>query len=174
LAENAIILNDPATTNRMKYDLITGTEECSACHREWINPLGFGMEDFDPVGNPRMTDLRGNTIDASGKLYAPENLSDKDVFLEFTGTRGLGQVIATLPNAQQCVPQNLFRFAVGVGVEGIDVDDPEGPELDPDEKTGYACAIQSLTDTMMTQSPRAMLESMGALDAVRYRKAWAR
>lgn len=174
LAENAAILNDPSTTNRLKYDLITSSEQCSACHREWINPLGFGMEDFDPAGNPRTTDLRGNAIDASGQLYAPENLGDKDVFVGFDGTRGLGELIATLPNAQQCVPQNMFRFAVGVGVEGIDVDDPEGPQLAPAEETGYACAVQNLTNTMMTQSPRAMLESMGTLDAIRYRKAWAR
>ena len=136
--------------------------------------MGFGMEDFDAVGKPRTVDLRGNTIDASGQLYAPENLNDKDTFIDFQGTRGLAELLTTLPSAQTCVPQNLFRFVIGVGVDGIDVSNPEGATLVDEEKTGYACEVQNLKNTMMDESPRAMLESMGILESVRYRKAWAR
>src|SRR5690606_18690948 len=98
LEEHAALLNDPTTTNRMKYAAITSANECQACHAEWINPLGFGMEDFDAVGNPRSTDLRGNPIDATGQLYAPNNLNDKDIFINFNGTRGLGELLTTLPS----------------------------------------------------------------------------
>lgn len=174
LEENAELLNDPTTTNRMKFAAITDSEPCVDCHREWINPLGFGMEDFDAVGNPRTVDLRGNAIDASGQLYAPENLTDRDIWIDFQGSRGLGELLTTLPSAQACVPQNLFRYVVGVGVDGIDRSNPEGPTLDPVEQDGYACEVQNLTNTMMEQSPRAMLERMGVMQAVRYRKAWPR
>jgi len=174
LEENAAILNDPTTTNRLKYHTITNSEVCETCHREWINPLGFGMEDFNPVGNPRTTDLRGNLIDASGQLYAANSLNDKFNFLPFQGAKGLGDLVATLPGAQSCMAENMFRFMVGVGHDGIDNSVPEGPVLAADEKNGYACEVLDLTNTMMTQSPRDMLEVMGAMDAVRYRKAWAR
>lgn len=166
-------LADPTTTNRERYQLLTSGETCATCHQEWINPLGFGMEDFTAVGTRRVTDLNGNTIDASGQLYAPENLNDKDVFINFNGTQGLGALLTTLPSAQSCLPQNLFRYSVGVGVEGLD-DNPEGNELVPAERDGYACEVKNLTSTMLEQSPRAMLEGMGSMQAVRYRKAWAR
>lgn len=174
LIENAEILNDPTTTNRLKYHIITNAEDCQACHREWINPLGFGMEDFDPVGNPRSVDLRGNPIDAMGQLYAPERLNDRDIVIDFQGSRGLGDLLTTLPSAQACVPQNLFRFIVGVGVDGVDPNDPEGPALSDTERSGYACEIQRLTNSMLEDSPRAMLENMSILDAVRYRREWSR
>ena len=174
IEENAEILRDPDTTNRLKYHTITSNEDCQACHREWINPLGFGMEDFNPVGNPRTTDLRGNLIDASGQLYAANSLNDKFNAVPFEGTLGLGALVATLPSAQACISKTMFRFMVGVSSDAVDSAIPGGSALDPQEKNGYACEIDDLTNTMMTTSPREMLESMGAMPAVRFRKEWTR
>ncbi|PCK02928.1 MAG: gluconolactonase, partial [Alteromonadaceae bacterium] len=174
--EHAELLSDPTTTNRMKYAALTSGEVCSTCHREWINPMGFGMEDFDTVGNPRTVDRRGdgNLIDASGQLYAANSLNDKFNSIPFDGTKGLGALLSTLPSAQACIPKNLFRFIIGVGHDQIDNKVIGGPTLDPVEKNGYACEVEDLTNTMLNQSPRSMLESMSTMETVRYRREWAR
>ena len=174
LAELSALLQDPSTTNRTKYHRLTEDVPCTSCHLEYINPLGFGMEDFDTVGRTRNTDLNGNTIDPSGQLFAPLTYSDLSISQHFTGTRELGTVLADLSSAQSCLPKQLFRYFTGVGHDEIDGSNPDGPQLSDEEKSGYACEIDQLTDTMMNRSPRAMLERFGALDAVRYRKAWPR
>ncbi len=174
IKKHAEVLRDPRTTNRMKYAIITDTQPCVNCHQEWINPLGFGMEDFNTVGKIRFADLRGNTIDASGILYAPENLSDRDVSISFYGTRELGALFANLPSAQSCVSKNLFRYMMGVGHDSIDNTNPLGPELSSRERDGYACTVQQMTDTMVHQSPFELLVNLGTLETVRYRKNWVR
>ena len=174
LAELSAFLQDPITTNRMKYHSLTADVPCTNCHAQYINPLGFGMEDFDTVGRIRNSDLNGNPIDATGTLYAPLNYSDVAALEHFLGTRGLGNVLAGLPSAQSCLSKQMFRYFMGVGYQEIDKANPSGPQLSDDEKVGYACAIEQLTDTMLNDSPRAMLERIGTLDAVRYRKAWPR
>lgn len=162
------------TTNREKYDILTSTGSCVECHKEWMNPLAFGMEDFDTVGNPRTQDLDGNMIDALGALYAPNNLTDKHISIAFQGTEGLAGILASSTTAQQCVPETFFRYTMGVGVDSIDNSDPNAGQLDPVEQNGYACEVKDLTQTMMTLSPRKMLEQLATMQSVRYRKEWSR
>lgn len=174
LEQHADFIAAPTTTNRMKYEILTNTGSCVQCHKEWMNPLAFGMEDFDTVGRFRTTDLNGNMIDVMGALYAPVNLADKTLKVDFEGARGLSAILADSPKAQSCLPQNIFRYAIGVGVDGIDLNNPVGPQLDSTEQEGYTCEVQGLTETMMDQSPRVMLENFAIMKAVRYRKAWSR
>ncbi len=174
LAELSELLQDPTTTNRLKYHRLTEDTPCTNCHLQYINPLGFGMEDFDTVGRVRSTDLNGNQIDAMGELFAPISYSDIDTFIPFVGTQELGGIIADLESAQSCLPKQMFRYVLGVGHQEIDPANPESTPLSDAEKSGYACEIDRLTNTLMDESPRAMLEKFGALQAVRYRKAWQR
>ena len=174
LAELSEILQSPTTTNATKYHLLTEDLPCSNCHEQYINPLGFGMEDFDTVGRVRTTDLNGNSIDSDGTLFAPHRYNDVDESIPFAGTQGLGQVLSELPSAQACLTKNMFRYVMGVGHDQIDTSNPQGAQLDDIEKAGYACSIDNLTDTLLNDSPRAMFEQFGTLDAVRYRKAWER
>jgi len=168
------ILKDPETTTRLKTHLLTEGEPCSSCHSQYINPLGFGMEDFNTVGNVQTSDLNGNTIDAAGELYAPNDYNNTDEVAAFNGAQGLGMLMTTLPSAKSCISEQMFRYVTGVGHENIDVSNPEGPELADEESAGYTCEVENLTQTMMESSPRAMLERFSTLDAVRYRKAWSR
>jgi len=82
--------------------------------------------------------------------------------------------MSTLPSAQSCLSEQMFRYVIGVGHENIDLSNPEGPNLATQERAGYACEIENLTNAMIQGSPRAMLESFSTLEAVRYRKAWPR
>ncbi|BDX06590.1 DUF1592 domain-containing protein [Planctobacterium marinum] len=174
LAELSEFLQDPETTNRMKYHRLTEDAPCTNCHTQYINPLGFGMEDFDTTGRVRSNDLQGNTIDANGELYAPERYSDIDQFLPFLGAKGLGQVLTGLDSAQSCLPKQMFRFVMGVGHQEIDPSNPDTSAMSEMEQAGYACEVEDLTDALMNESPRAMFERFGSLESVRYRKAWAR
>ena len=174
LAELSDLLADPTTTNRLKYHRLTEDTPCTNCHLQYINPLGFGMEDFDSVGRIRTQDLNGNPIDASGELYAPVNYSEVNEMLSFAGAKGLGSVLAGLESAQACLPKQMFRYVMGVGHQEIDPANPEGTQLSDAEKSSYACEVDRLTDAMLNESPRAMLEKFGSLQAVRYRKAWVR
>lgn len=42
--------------------------DCRGCH-EQIDPLGFALENYDPIGRWRSEDDRGNSIDVAGKLF---------------------------------------------------------------------------------------------------------
>ena len=132
------------------------------------------MEDFDTVGRIRNSDLNGNPINASGTLYAPLKYSDVEALEHFLGTQGLGTVLAGLSSARSCLSKQMFRYFMGVGYQEIDKSNPGGPQLNEEEKVGYACEIDQLTDTLLNNSPRAMLERIGTLESVRYRKAWPR
>ncbi|KMT64154.1 DUF1592 domain-containing protein [Catenovulum maritimum] len=174
LAELSEFLQQPTTTNRAKYHALTVESPCSSCHAEYINPLGFGMEDFDAVGNIRSSDIKGNQIDASGALYAPESYADLDSVFSFYGTQGLANLMAGLDSSQTCLTQQMFRYAIGVGHNEIDPNNPEDASLSETEHAGYLCEIDTLKDKMANESPRAMLENFGYLKSVRYRKAWSR
>ncbi|TQF67847.1 DUF1592 domain-containing protein [Pseudoalteromonas luteoviolacea] len=174
LAELSDMLQDPATTNRLKYHSLTEGQPCSNCHEKYINPMGFGMEDFDAVGKIRSADNNGNAIDASGVLFAPEKYAEVSDSVAFNGAKQLGAVIADLSSAQSCLPQQMFRYVMGVGHDSVDPSSEEDRRLSELEQIGYMCEIDTLTDAMMQNSPRAMLEKFGSLKSVRYRKAWSR
>jgi hypothetical protein len=165
----------PTTTNRRKYEILTQGDPCYLCHQEWINPLGFGMEDYDAIGRKRSTDLRGNAINASGALHAPNLLSEKTVFTAFSGAEGLGDLMGQSAKARSCFSENMFRYVTGVGVDGVNPDSPNVGRriVDVNERNGYRCEAQSV-NSMIGTSPRNMLENVGTLDAVRYRRAWPR
>lgn len=174
LSELSALLQEPTTTNRLKYHRLTEDAPCTNCHSQYINPLGFGMEDFDSVGRVRTSDLNGNSIDALGELFAYSDYSNINESLSFNGAQDLGKKLSELSSAQSCLPKQLFRYFIGLGDQDIDSSNPEGPQLSEGEKAGYACEIDRLSQTLMQESPRAMLERFGVLDAVRYRKAWQR
>jgi len=174
LEELSDLLQDLSTTNRLKYHRLTEDAPCTNCHSQYINPLGFGMEDFDTVGRVRTADLNGNTINATGDLYAPINYNDIDKFESFEGAKGLGNILTGLTSAQACLPKQMFRYFLGVGHQSIDDDNPEGDTLTDEEKSGYSCEVDELTEALVNHSPRAMLEKFGSLEAVRYRKEWSR
>ncbi|HVD92742.1 MAG TPA: DUF1592 domain-containing protein [Vicinamibacterales bacterium] len=83
---------------------------CASCHRR-MDPLGFGLENFDAVGAWRTTDGKF-PIDASGFL------PDGD---EFHGPEELRTV---LKNQQQdfarCLTSKLLTYALGRGLERYD------------------------------------------------------
>ncbi|MEM1069476.1 MAG: DUF1592 domain-containing protein [Planctomycetota bacterium] len=74
-----------AKTIRDQLEKHRSTASCNECHRK-IDPLGFALENFDPIGGWRTSYGRGKPIDASGELrggVAFNNVVDfKKVLLE--------------------------------------------------------------------------------------------
>ncbi len=52
---------------RQQVEQHTQQKSCSVCHVR-IDPLGFALENFDPIGRQRTKDLNGLVIDAKAKL----------------------------------------------------------------------------------------------------------
>lgn len=158
-------------TNRDRYGFQTQGAPCSDCHQEIINPHGFGMEDFDAVGLVRAMDANNLNIDASGELIGTYTLADGERS-DFHGAKQLSETLAALPATRECFSKKSFRFAMGVGHDVFDHIAENAPVLSGEEKSGYACALDSMNASMnqSNNNARAGLITLGLRDIVRYRK----
>ncbi|NCY02491.1 MAG: DUF1592 domain-containing protein, partial [Planctomycetia bacterium] len=99
----------PNLSTRERVTLQTSSVACQTCHT-MINPLGFALEEFDPIGRHRSVERRGGVdkpIDASGS-YLPR----QGPKATFTGARELAAMIVASPDAQEAFVQNLFHALV--------------------------------------------------------------
>jgi hypothetical protein len=84
---------------RQQFEMHRSAPECASCH-VMMDPLGFGMENFDVLGRYRETD-GPHPIDSSGKLPSGE---------EFTGPAGLKKILMARKDA---VMKHLIRKMTG-------------------------------------------------------------
>ncbi|NVJ06145.1 DUF1592 domain-containing protein [Myxococcus sp. AM001] len=92
-------------TTRERFAAHTNNPTCASCHRS-LDPIGFGFEDFDGLGKHR-TEENGLAVDASGSVELAHGT------VPFTGAAALARVLATSDDVGDCVPLQLFRFAMG-------------------------------------------------------------
>ena len=96
---------------------------CASCHR-LMDPIGFGFEHFDAIGQYRQQEMipvprrggggggRGGPppipveIDARGEIAGLPNSN-------FSGARQLGTILANSPVCQECVVRQMFRYSYG-------------------------------------------------------------
>ncbi|MBH25603.1 MAG: hypothetical protein CMH57_14360 [Myxococcales bacterium] len=100
----------PTGTLRERLEQHRADPICASCH-DSMDPLGFGLENFDAVGAYRLQDIHGFDIDASGEL--PDGSS-------FTDASGMASIIAEDPNFARCVTWQMYTYALGRGIEGVD------------------------------------------------------
>jgi hypothetical protein len=91
-------------TLRERMEQHRADPSCSGCHAV-MDPIGFGLENYDAVGKWRTTD-EGHPIDATGEL--PGGLT-------FDGPTELAEIIKADPNFSACVARNLMMFGLGRG-----------------------------------------------------------
>jgi hypothetical protein len=99
----------PDLSTRERVALQTSSVACQTCHT-MINPLGFALEEFDPIGRYRTAEIRGDVqrpIDASGSYLPREGPQ-----ATFRGARELAATIATSRDAQEAFVQQLFHALV--------------------------------------------------------------
>ena len=84
---------------------------CFECHRK-IDPLGFALEKFDPIGAWRQTYGKGAPIDTSGELPGGQNFAD---------VAGLKRILVERkPQFARMLTERLLSYACGRRVEPLD------------------------------------------------------
>lgn len=68
-----------ATTIRDQLEKHRSVASCNDCHRK-IDPPGFALENFDPIGGWRTSYGRGKKIDSSGQLSTGQKFQDVTEF----------------------------------------------------------------------------------------------
>ncbi len=112
---------DAPKTNRQRLAQHQVNESCKSCH-SLIDPVGFGFEHFDAIGQKRemlkVTFFPGHG-EKDDKITSVELPIDASAFVagipnsEFASPRELGRVLSANPQCQQCVVKQLFRYAAG-------------------------------------------------------------
>jgi hypothetical protein len=96
---------DRSSTTRERLTAHMGKQACQACHG-LMDPIGFGLEQFDGVGLWRDTE-NDKPVDARGELAAT------DVDGPFTGAAELQRKLASSAQVRGCVARQWFRYAFG-------------------------------------------------------------
>ncbi len=108
-------------TNRERLAIHLNNESCSSCH-SLIDPIGFGFEKFDAIGQHReklKLTFTGDRHDKEQKAVTVELplATDGNVAgirdSNFSSPRGLGKILAGSDRCQECVVKQLFRYASG-------------------------------------------------------------
>jgi hypothetical protein len=96
----------PTTTSREWSVARMAKPVCGTCHQV-IDPIGYGFENFDPIGRYRTMERNGKPVDANGTLAG----TDSDG--PFNGVVELGKKLASSKTVTDCVATQWFRFASG-------------------------------------------------------------
>jgi mono/diheme cytochrome c family protein len=103
--------NGKKRTLRQRLEKHRSKPECASCHAR-IDPLGFGLENFDSIGRWRDTDS-DEPIDSAGTLVSGES---------FRGPAELKRVLVTTKRDQfvKNVAERLLSYSLGRGLEYYD------------------------------------------------------
>ncbi len=131
-----------AKTIRQQMERHRSNPACFDCHQE-IDPLGFALENFDPVGEFRTHYPRGPRIDPTGEL--PDGSQFKDV------ADLKEELLRHKDLFHTAIAKSLFTYAMGRQPEPID-----RPQLDAIiEKAGPEIRFRDLiTATVLSESFR--------------------
>lgn len=143
-------------TLRQRTELHTTNPTCANCHKV-LDPIGFGLENFDAIGRWRDQDDSGGPIDAAGELPGEKR---------FSSPKELKQIIATrTDDLCRNLTEKLLAYGLGRQLEGYD-------EIVVDHlteaiaKDGYR--MQTLITQIVTSYPfmnRRVLEQGGTPNA---------
>lgn len=98
-------------TLRQRTELHRTNAVCANCHKI-LDPIGFGLENFDAIGRWRDKDDTGGAIDAAGELPGGKR---------FTSPKELKSLIAARSNdLGRNLTEKLLAYALGRKLEGYD------------------------------------------------------
>lgn len=102
---------DPEATTRDRFAMHSSAPACRGCHM-YIDPIGFGLERFDPVGRWRDSE-NGKPIEVGGDMPDVERLGT-ETGAPFSTLPELARTIARSHAAQSCFVRQYLRFSRGV------------------------------------------------------------
>jgi hypothetical protein len=136
-----------ATTIREQLDKHRHVESCSVCHRR-IDPPGFALESFDPIGDYRERYLRwhstdaekgwgnveqGAKVDPSGKLATGEAFDDVRQFKKL--------LVARQDDFARCLTGKLLTYGLG---REMGFSDRDGIDAIIKQADGHGRGLRSL------------------------------
>ncbi len=102
----------PGETERERLERHGADPACSGCHAK-MDPIGFGLDRYDGIGQHRTTDASGKAIATDGEVVGLTSG-------KFNGPQELGALLAGAPQSQRCVAVHLFRYGMGRGERAAD------------------------------------------------------
>ena len=98
-------------TLRQRTELHVKDPTCANCHKV-LDPIGFGLENFDAIGRWRDRDDAGGAIDAAGELPGGKH---------FTSPKELKTIIAARKDVlARNITEKLLAYALCRQLEGYD------------------------------------------------------
>lgn len=99
-----------AATMRQRLEQHRKDPNCASCHAR-MDPLGFGLENYDAIGKWRTVDGKF-PVDTSGELQSGE---------KFKGSAQLRTILKSRKNQfARCLSEKMLTFAIGRGLERTD------------------------------------------------------
>jgi hypothetical protein len=93
---------DPNSTVRERFEAHRTQPACAGCHAE-MDPIGFGLENYDQLGRYRTLYPNGREIDPTGTLRGTP----------FKDSAGLIEIINQQNDFKRCIAKNVMIYAVG-------------------------------------------------------------
>lgn len=115
---------------RQQLEMHRSVASCAVCHNR-IDPLGFALEGFDIVGQPRKVDDSGQPVDATAVLPSGEKVE---------GVEGLKKILVG-PRKEQFLAglaEKMMIYALGRGPDPADIP-----------------AVQAIVDAVMQNQDRS-------------------
>jgi len=136
----------PGVSTRDAFSEHSTEEPCKSCH-QLMDPIGFGFENFDGIGEYRTVD-QGIPVDASGTL------TQTDIDGNFNGAIDLASKLTQSQEVDDCVVTEWFRYTFGRGDTSAD-----------------ACSLDTAKRSFSASSHdmRELLIALTQTDAFRYR-----
>ena len=98
-------------TLRQRTEMHRSNPTCASCHKV-LDPIGFGLENFDAIGRWREKDEAGGAIDATGELPGD---------IRFGSPKELKKIVAArLDDFSRNLSGRLLAYALGRQLEGYD------------------------------------------------------
>jgi hypothetical protein len=135
----------PSMSFRQRLEAHVANAVCASCHNV-MDPIGFGLENYDAIGQWRTTD-NGEPVDASGRLNTGETFS------------GAIQLESILKNDAR-VPRAIVKYLASYAL---------GRELNADDQ----CTVDALTTAWKTEDQNrmsALVLRVAGMDAMRVRR----
>jgi hypothetical protein len=117
--------------NRQRMSAHATDPVCASCHN-LMDPIGFGLEKYDAIGERR--EQQKLLFFPAGHGLAARRAKPKEVLLDidtaarvagiansdFTSARQLGELLARTPQCQECIVKQVFRYMAGRSITPAD------------------------------------------------------